>query len=142
MLSPLIGMVLGFLLHGGLLWIFRRSSPDKVDHIFREGQLVSAAAYSLGHGGNDAQKTMGIMTAVLVAGGLLSSGPNGALPSIPLWVVLAAHAAIALGTMSGGWRIVHTMGSRITRLQPVGGFAAETAGGDGSGAEHPDRASR
>jgi PiT family inorganic phosphate transporter len=111
-----------------LLWIFRRSSPDKVDHIFRKGQLVSAAAYSLGHGGNDAQKTMGIVTAVLVAGGFLASGPNGALPEIPLWVVLAAHAAIALGTMTGGWRIVHTMGSRITKLQPVGGFAAETAG--------------
>ena len=127
-LSPLIGMVLGFLNMVALLWIFRRSSPEKVDHIFRKGQLVSAAAYSLGHGGNDAQKTMGIITAVLVAGGFLASGPSGALPEIPLWVVLSAHAAIALGTMTGGWRIVHTMGSRITKLQPVGGFAAETAG--------------
>ena len=82
----------------------------------------------LGHGGNDAQKTMGIITAVLVAGGLLTSGPEGKLPGIPLWVVLSCHAAIALGTMSGGWRIVHTMGSRLTKLRPVGGFAAETAG--------------
>jgi len=126
--SPLLGMALGFLNMVALLWIFRRSSPDRVDHIFRRGQLVSAAAYSLGHGGNDAQKTMGVITAVLVAGGFLASGPGGALPDIPLWVVLSAHAAIALGTMTGGWRIVHTMGSRLTKLKPVHGFAAETAG--------------
>ncbi len=126
--SPLLGMVLGFLNMVAILWIFRRSSPDRVDHIFRKGQLVSAAAYSLGHGGNDAQKTMGIITAVLVAGGFLASGPGGKLPDIPLWVVLSAHAAIALGTMTGGWRIVHTMGSRLTKLKPVHGFAAETAG--------------
>jgi PiT family inorganic phosphate transporter len=126
--SPLLGMALGFLNMLALLWIFRRSSPEKVDHIFRKGQLVSAAAYSLGHGGNDAQKTMGIITAVLVAGGFLASGPGGELPDIPLWVVLSAHAAIALGTMTGGWRIVHTMGSRLTKLKPVHGFAAETAG--------------
>jgi PiT family inorganic phosphate transporter len=126
--SPLLGMVLGFLNMLALLWIFRRSSPERVDHIFRKGQLISAAAYSLGHGGNDAQKTMGIITAVLVAGGLMASGPGGALPNIPIWVVLCAHAAIALGTMTGGWRIVHTLGSRITKLKPVGGFAAETAG--------------
>ncbi len=87
---------------------------------------MSAAAYSLGHGGNDAQKTMGIIAGALVAGGYLGL-ENGHLP-IPLWVVLAAHAAIALGTLSGGWRIIHTMGSKITKLQPVGGFAAETAG--------------
>ena len=127
-LSPLLGMVLGFLNMVALLWIFRRSAPERVDHIFRKGQLVSAAAYSLGHGGNDAQKTMGIITAVLVAGGIMSSGPGGSLPDIPLWVVLSAHAAIAFGTMTGGWRIVHTLGSRITKLKPVGGFAAETAG--------------
>jgi PiT family inorganic phosphate transporter len=127
-LSPLLGMVLGFLNMVALLWIFRRSAPERVDHIFRKGQLVSAAAYSLGHGGNDAQKTMGIITAVLVAGGLMAAGPDGGLPEIPLWVVLSAHAAIALGTMTGGWRIVHTLGSRITKLKPVGGFAAETAG--------------
>jgi len=127
-LSPLLGMVLGFLNMVALYWIFRRSAPERVDHIFRRGQLLSAAAYSLGHGGNDAQKTMGIMTAVLVSGGLLAAGVDGGLPDIPLWVVLSAHAAIALGTMTGGWRIVHTLGARITKLRPIGGFAAETAG--------------
>ncbi len=127
-LSPLVGMLFGFLNMVALMWIFRRSRPERVDHIFRRGQLVSAAAYSLGHGGNDAQKTMGIITAVLVAGGFLASTPGGKLPDIPLWVVLSAHAAIALGTMTGGWRIVHTLGARITKLRPVGGFAAETAG--------------
>jgi len=126
--SPLIGMTLGFSLMVLVHWIFRRSSPHGVDRFFRKGQLVSAALYSLGHGGNDAQKTMGIITAVLVAGGMLASGPGGKLPEIPLWVVLSAHAAIALGTLSGGWRIVHTMGSRITKLKPVGGFCAESAG--------------
>jgi inorganic phosphate transporter, PiT family len=127
-LSPIVGAILGFSIMVALLWIFRSFSPDRVDRIFRKGQLVSAALYSLGHGGNDAQKTMGIITAVLVAGNQLQSGPTGALPSIPLWVVLSCHAAIALGTLSGGWRIVHTMGSRLTKLRPVGGFAAETAG--------------
>ena len=125
-LAPLIGMSLGFLLMVAILWIFRSTSPGRVDHWFRRLQLVSAAAYSLGHGGNDAQKTMGIIAGALVAGGYLTLD-NGQLP-IPLWVVLAAHAAIALGTLSGGWRIIHTMGSKITKLQPVGGFAAETAG--------------
>jgi PiT family inorganic phosphate transporter len=127
-ISPLVGMTLGFSIMVALLWMFRGSSPDRVDRIFRKGQLVSAAFYSLGHGGNDAQKTMGIITVVLVSGGMLTSGPEGKLPTIPLWVVLSCHAAIALGTMSGGWRIVHTMGSRLTKLRPVGGFAAETAG--------------
>jgi PiT family inorganic phosphate transporter len=126
--SPIIGMVLGFLLMVAVHWIFRHASPKRVDGIFRRGQLLSAAAYSLGHGGNDAQKTMGIITAVLVAGGILGPGPGGKLPDIPLLVVLAAHGAIALGTLSGGWRIVHTMGSKITKLKPVGGFCAETAG--------------
>ena len=125
-LAPLIGMSLGFLLMVLILWLFHRTSPGKVDHWFRRLQLLSAAAYSLGHGGNDAQKTMGIIAGALVAGGYLSL-ENGQLP-IPLWVVLSAHAAIALGTLSGGWRIIHTMGSKITKLQPVGGFAAETAG--------------
>ena len=127
-LSPLFGMLLGFSLMVAVHWIFRRFTPSKVDSIFRKGQLFSAAAFSLGHGGNDAQKTMGIITAVLTAGGIggLAYGPNGSLPAIPLWVVLAAHAAIALGTLSGGWRIVHTMGSKITKLKPVGGFCAET----------------
>ena len=121
-LAPLIGMVLGFVLMVGILWAFSGMSPGKVDHWFRRMQLVSAAAYSLGHGGNDAQKTMGIIAGILFAGGYISEF------RIDLWVILAAHAAIALGTLSGGWRIIHTMGSKITKLQPVGGFAAETAG--------------
>jgi PiT family inorganic phosphate transporter len=125
-LAPLIGMSLGFLLMVAILWTFSRTSPGRVDHWFRRLQLVSAAAYSLGHGGNDAQKTMGIIAGALVAGGFLDL-VDGQL-SIPFWVIMAAHAAIALGTLSGGWRIIHTMGSRITKLQPVGGFAAETAG--------------
>jgi PiT family inorganic phosphate transporter len=125
-LAPLIGMTLGFLIMLANLWIFRGFSPGRVDRWFRRLQLVSAAAYSLGHGGNDAQKTMGIIAGVLVAGGYLNM-INGQLP-IPFWVIMAAHAAIALGTLSGGWRIIHTMGTKITKLQPVGGFAAETAG--------------
>jgi PiT family inorganic phosphate transporter len=125
-LAPLIGMALGFVLMVAILWIFHTTPPGRVDHWFRRLQLLSAAAYSLGHGGNDAQKTMGIIAGALVAGNFLAL-EDGHLP-IPLWVVLAAHAAIALGTLSGGWRIIHTMGSKITKLQPVGGFAAETAG--------------
>ncbi|HEY0404434.1 MAG TPA: inorganic phosphate transporter [Pyrinomonadaceae bacterium] len=126
--SPLIGMTLGFVLMVAVYWICRKWSPSRVDKTFRRGQLLSAAAYSLGHGGNDAQKTMGIITIVLVSGGLLAGDPSGKLPDIPLWVVLTAHAAIGLGTLSGGWRIVHTMGSKITKLRPVGGFCAETGG--------------
>jgi PiT family inorganic phosphate transporter len=125
-LAPLIGLVLGFALMVLILWIFRGTSPGRVDKLFRRLQLLSAAAYSLGHGGNDAQKTMGIIAGALVAGGYLQLD-HGHLP-IPIWVVLSAHAAIALGTLSGGWRIIHTMGSKITKLTPVGGFAAETAG--------------
>jgi PiT family inorganic phosphate transporter len=121
-LAPLIGMVLGFLLMVALMWIFQKFSPSRVDHWFRRLQLLSAAAYSLGHGGNDAQKTMGIIAGVLFAGGYIQTF------HIDLWIILMAHAAIALGTLSGGWRIIHTMGSKITKLQPVGGFAAETAG--------------
>lgn len=126
--APLIGMAVGFLLMVAVYWIFHRTAVSKVDRLFRVGQLFSAAAYSLGHGGNDAQKTMGIITAVLVAGGMLGAGPDGKLPEIPMWVVLSAHGAIALGTLTGGWRIVKTMGSKIAKLQPVGGFCAETAG--------------
>jgi inorganic phosphate transporter, PiT family len=121
-LAPMIGMALGFLLMVLILWIFQSFSPSRVDQWFRRLQLVSAAAYSLGHGGNDAQKTMGIIAGVLLAGGYIPEF------RIDVWVVLSAHAAIALGTLSGGWRIIHTMGSKITKLQPVGGFAAETAG--------------
>lgn len=121
-LAPLMGLVLGLILTVAIFWIFRRFTPFRVDKIFRRLQLLSAAAYSLGHGTNDAQKTMGIIAGVLVTAGYLKTF------SIPVWVILAAHSAIALGTLSGGWRIIHTMGSKITRLQPVGGFAAETAG--------------
>ena len=121
-LAPGIGFVLGFVFMVATLWIFRDFAPSRVDRWFRKLQLVSAAAYSLGHGGNDAQKTMGIIAGALFAGGLISEF------RIDMWVILSAHAAISLGTLSGGWRIIHTMGSKITRLQPVGGFAAETAG--------------
>ncbi|MEO5858298.1 MAG: inorganic phosphate transporter [Pyrinomonadaceae bacterium] len=127
-LSPLIGMTLGFILMVAVYWIFHKVSVNKVDRVFRVGQLFSAGAYSLGHGGNDAQKTMGIITIVLVAGGYLQMDAVGKLPDVPLWVVLSAHAAIGLGTLSGGWRIVKTMGTKIVKLQPVGGFCAETAG--------------
>jgi inorganic phosphate transporter, PiT family len=125
-LSPLFGMALGFTLMLASLWIFHRSSPVRVDGLFRRLQLLSAAAFSLGHGGNDAQKTMGIIAALLVGAGYLDLKPNGDLP-VPLWIVLSAHAAIALGTLVGGWRIVKTLGQRITALKPVGGFSAETA---------------
>jgi PiT family inorganic phosphate transporter len=125
-LAPMMGMVLGFLIMWVTMWVMHGVSPGRVDRLFRRLQLLSAAAYSLGHGGNDAQKTMGIIAGALVAGGYLPL-VNGVMP-IPLWVILSAHAAIALGTLSGGWRIIHTMGSKITKLQPVGGFAAETAG--------------
>ncbi|HEX9931105.1 MAG TPA: inorganic phosphate transporter [Pyrinomonadaceae bacterium] len=127
-LSPLIGATLGFLLMVAVYWIFQRGNISKIDKGFRIGQLFSAAAFSLGHGGNDAQKTMGIITAVLAAGGILQYGEGGKLPEIPIWVILAAHAAIGLGTLSGGWRIVKTMGTKLAKLQPVGGFCAETAG--------------
>ena len=120
--APMMGMALGLLLSVISLWLFRGFSPKRVDKWFRRLQLLSAALYSLGHGTNDAQKTMGIIAGVLFTAGYLSAF------EIPFWVVMAAHIAIALGTLSGGWRIVHTMGSKITRLQPFGGFAAETAG--------------
>jgi len=126
--APLMGLTLGLILMLSVYWLFRRVAVSKVDRFFRVGQLFSAAFYSLGHGGNDAQKTMGIITAVAVAGGLLAAGPDGKLPEIPWQVVIGAHAAIGLGTLTGGWRIVKTMGSRITKLQPVGGFCAETGG--------------
>jgi inorganic phosphate transporter, PiT family len=125
-LSPLLGMTLGFLLMLANLWLFRRATPARVDRLFRRLQLLSAAAFSLGHGGNDAQKTMGIISALLVGSGHLQLEANGDLP-VPPWVVIAAYSAISLGTLSGGWRIVKTLGQRITALKPVGGFSAETA---------------
>ncbi len=125
-LSPLIGAVLGFLLMALVMTLFGRRSQRSVDKNFRRLQLVSAGLYSLGHGGNDAQKTMGIIVMALVSYGLVQPGAHG--PSIPLWVVLACQTAMALGTLSGGWRIVRTMGMKITKLQPVGGFCAETSG--------------
>jgi PiT family inorganic phosphate transporter len=121
-LAPFIGFALGFLIMVAILWIMRNKAPSKVDRHFRKLQLLSAALYSLGHGANDAQKTMGIIAGALFTGGLIKEF------TIPFWVEMAAYTAIAAGTLSGGWRIIHTMGSKITRLQPVGGFAAETAG--------------
>jgi PiT family inorganic phosphate transporter len=121
-LAPMMGALLGFLLMVSVTWIFRSWHPFRLDQLFRRLQLVSAGLYSLGHGGNDAQKTMGIITGLLVSGGYLK------VFEVPLWVILISHAAIAFGTMFGGWRIVKTMGSKITKLQPLGGFCAETSG--------------
>jgi len=121
-LAPLIGMALGLSLQIGVTWIFRRWNPFRLDQLFRRLQLVSAGLYSLGHGGNDAQKTMGIITGLLVTAGYLRTF------EVPIWVEILSYAAIALGTMFGGWRIVKTMGTKITKLQPFGGFCAETAG--------------
>jgi inorganic phosphate transporter, PiT family len=121
--APLLGMIMGFLMMLITMLAFRNQTPGRVDKVFRRGQLVSAAAYSLGHGTNDAQKTMGIIAVLL-----FSTGHLGKEFYVPFWVVMAAHAALGLGTLSGGWRIVKTMGMRITKLRPVGGFCAETAG--------------
>ncbi len=122
-LSPLIGLALGLIFTLIILRVFHRvQHVERLNRSFRRGQLLSAAAFSLGHGGNDAQKTMGIILAVLIAAKQLPTDAD-----VPIWVVLAAHTAIGLGTLSGGWRIVKTMGSKITRLQPVGGMAAESA---------------
>ena len=123
--APLVGLTVGLLLMTISLWVFKRTTPRRVDGFFRKMQLVSAAAFSLMHGANDAQKTMGIIAGALFTGGFLQMGSDGKLP-IPFWVVLLAHTAIGLGTLSGGWRIIQTMGSKITKLQPIGGFAAET----------------
>ncbi len=122
-LSPLLGLVFGFVLMVAVYRVFRGARPSRVDRLFRRLQLLSAAAYSLGHGTNDAQKTMGIIAILLFSSGYL--GPEF---YVPFWVILAAHAAMGLGTLAGGWRIVRTMGMRLTKLRPVGGFCAETAG--------------
>ncbi len=135
--SPLLGMAIALALTVGLSWPLRNASPGPLDRVFRRLQLVSAGLYSLSHGANDAQKTMGIIVSLLVASqaefadatGWLSHFYLPTADHVPLWIVLAAHIAIALGTAMGGWRIVKTMGSRITKLRPFGGFCAETAGG-------------
>ena len=136
-ISPLLGMTIALILTVALSWLLRGARPGPLDRIFRRLQLVSAGLYSLSHGANDAQKTMGIIVSLLVASQASFVSQTGwlkhlYLPSadhIPLWIILAAHTAIALGTAAGGWRIVKTMGTRITRLRPFGGFCAETAGG-------------
>src|SRR5207302_6792447 len=117
-LSPVVGMLLGFLFMVAVMWIARNATPMRVDRVFRRLQLLSAALYSLGHGTNDAQKTMGVIAVLLFTAGYLKT------LDIPFWVVLMAHAAIGLGTLSGGWRIVRTMGQKITALRPPGGFCA------------------
>lgn len=135
-LSPTIGMIAGFSLMLGLLWLFRRSLPGRIDRFFRVGQLASSALLSYSHGGNDAQKTMGIIVGLLIVARPMLERETGPLrflylhdtDAVPLWVKLGAYTAISLGTLFGGWRIVHTMGSRITRLRPVSGFCAEMGG--------------
>jgi len=124
--SPVVGLILGLVLMTGVTWLFRNRLPGPVDRFFRRAQLVSAGLYSLGHGGNDAQKTMGII-AILAYSYEKSQGHNPADIHVATWMVIACYAAIALGTLSGGWRIVHTMGSKITKLKPIGGFCAETS---------------
>ena len=120
-IAPVLGLLLAYLLMISIYWLFRRSSPARMDYYFRKLQLLSAASFSYSHGANDAQKTMGIITGVLFSAKIIPA------LTVPVWVIFAAHAAIALGTLSGGWRIVKTMGSRLTRLKPRGGFCAETA---------------
>lgn len=120
-ISPTVGLLFGLGLGIAVYWFFKNSARSNVDHIFKKGQLLSAALYSLGHGGNDAQKTMGIIASLLFSAGLL-----GNKFYIPFWVVIACHAAIALGTMFGGWRIVKTMGQKVAKLKPIDGFCAES----------------
>lgn len=128
-IAPMMGMALALILMISVYWIFKDNSPRQVDSLFRKLQLVSAGLYSLGHGGNDAQKTMGIIAGALYTGGLMTKADIASNWGKYHWpIILSAHAAIALGTYFGGWRIVHTMGSKITKLKPVGGFCAETAG--------------
>jgi PiT family inorganic phosphate transporter len=135
-LSPILGMFLGSALMVITAWVFQRTNPHRVNRYFRHAQLASSALFSLSHGANDAQKTMGIVVGLLASSQVLFASQTGWLrffhvpdaKVIPYWVMVAAHAAIAAGTFFGGWRIVHTMGSRVTRLRPVGGFCAETGG--------------
>jgi len=128
-LAPVIGLVLAFIIMVAVFWIFRHWRPTVIDRFFRKGQLLSAALYSLGHGGNDTQKTMGIIMALLIAGGLMKPGTQLSLARWDtLWIILSCHLAMAIGTTLGGWRIVKTMGMEIAKLRPVGGFCAETSG--------------
>jgi inorganic phosphate transporter, PiT family len=128
-LAPILGMVLGFGIMVAVYWIFRKWRPAEVDRVFRRGQLVSAALYSLGHGGNDAQKTMGVIMALLVAAGSFNLDTKLSMSdSRTAWIIIACNLAMALGTAVGGWRIVKTMGQKLTKLKPVHGFCAETAG--------------
>jgi PiT family inorganic phosphate transporter len=123
-LAPILGFIFAFLTMLALFWIFKRARPRSIDKWFRMGQLASSAAYSIGHGGNDAQKTMGIIVALLIASGNMGKD----FDHIPLWIVIASYGCMALGTAMGGWRIVKTMGMRLTKLRPEGGFCAEVAG--------------
>ena len=123
LISPLLGMVLGSLMMIAVSWIFRRSTPRRVDSWSRKLQLISASAYALGHGGNDAQKTIGIIWMLLISAGMVHAGEH-----VPYWVVIACYSAIGLGTIFGGWRIIKLMGQKITKLRPVGGFCAQTGG--------------
>lgn len=123
LISPLLGMLLGSLMMIAVSWIFRRSTPRRVDTWSRRLQLISASAYALGHGGNDAQKTIGIIWMLLLSGGMMQSGDP-----VPFWVVIACYTSIGLGTVFGGWRIIKLMGQKITKLRPVGGFCAQTGG--------------
>jgi len=128
-IAPLIGVSLGFIIMIVVFWIFRRWSPRKVDNVFRKGQFISAGLYSIGHGANDAQKTMGVIVAVLVAAGMMGADHQISLSDPEtMWIILSCQMAIALGTAIGGWRIVKTMGMKLTKLKPVHGFSAETAG--------------
>jgi PiT family inorganic phosphate transporter len=128
-LAPIIGLALGVIIMFSVIWIFRRWRPLEIDRLFRKGQLMSAALYSLGHGGNDAQKTMGVIVALLIAAGIYPKDIQLSLSHWnTAWIVLGCHLAMGLGTAMGGWRIVKTMGMKITKLKPVGGFCAVTAG--------------
>ena len=135
-LSPLLGLLAGSTLMIGVMWLFHRTRPGRVNNIFRYAQLLSSAAFSFSHGANDAQRTMGIIVGLLVAAQAFFAAETGLLrhfhltnaDHVPYWIVIGAHTFIGLGTLFGGWRIVHTMGSRVTRLRPVGGFCAETGG--------------
>ena len=141
-ISPVVGCIFGFVVMKTVMFFFGSKPQGRVDRLFRRLQLVSAALYSLGHGGNDAQKTMGIIAAALVATHHITVPAGQKAPGIPLWVVLMCHAAMGLGTLSGGWRIVKTMGMKIAKLQPVGGFSAGGRRRSDAGARHVRRHTR